>query len=478
MANNNLHVDPDRVRRYSINQKLFEGSHFDAFQIKDPDGRFKGEYGRLRYVAVNFAGMLSKLSADTLFGYEEYPSITFSDDAAEKWYNSLDEDCGISTQVYESALENSFRGDAVWRFRWEDGQLFFEDVNPAIWQPVYDAGNVRKAPKAHLLRWLSTESLWVDSSGKQIPVWIEEKHTIGAIDTTAYLATENGIRLKELSPEEVTYLGYIPHVDTGIDAMTIIHIPNWRVNTSIFGIDDYRDVIQLIFAINNRITKIDNVLDRHGDPILAVPEGVIGKDGKVQKSAFGVVEIESGEGLDKPEYIVWDAKLESSFAEIEHLTEHLFITSETSPAAFGLDKQGQAESGRALKFKLLRTLAKKHRKQLYYDAALKQMIVTAQKLAKALNLKTSEGLGVSWEVIKPQIEWSDGIINDETEIMDLEERKLNAGLTSRVESLMRSEGISRKQAEDRIAEVDAESAKKVPVFNANPVSTVVVPPKA
>ena len=64
----------------------------------------------------------------------------------------------------------------------------------------------------------------------------------------------------------------------------------------------------------------------------------------------------------------------------------LFLFSETSPSAYGLDKGGVAESGRALKFRLLRTIAKKHRKQLYYDDGLKELLTTAQEFAKANGL--------------------------------------------------------------------------------------------
>ena len=71
-------------------------------------------------------------------------------------------------------------------------------------------------------------------------------------------------------------------------------------------------------------------------------------------------------------------------------------------------------------------------------------------MAEKANGLTCGGLKVDEKPEMPQIEWKDGIINDETELMDIEERKLNAGLTSKVESLMRMEGINRKQAEARI----------------------------
>jgi len=63
---------------------------------------------------------------------------------------------------------------------------------------------------------------------------------------------------------------------------------------------------------------------------------------------------EMDEAGNKPEYIVWNANLDSAMKEIDKMVEFLFMFSETSPDALGLGKGGQAESGRALKMKLLR----------------------------------------------------------------------------------------------------------------------------
>jgi hypothetical protein len=129
-----------------------------------------------------------------------------------------------------------------------------------------------------------------------------------------------------------------------------------------WGISDYEDLVDLFFAINNRLSRNEHILDKHGDPILAVPQGVLDGSGNVSRQNLGMIELPShpmnGE-VSKPEYIVWDSKLESSFAQIDVLLEQLWISSEMSPTLFGLTKYGVAESGRALKYKLLRTLSSK-----------------------------------------------------------------------------------------------------------------------
>lgn len=463
----NAYCDKSRVDKYKRNEQLFLGDHLKAFNTTAGDNLMKKEMQGLRYVAVNFAGMLSRLSADMLFGFEEYPRISFKSEKHNEWYEKFDFTNNLSTQMYESAQENSYRGDAIFRLRSEDGKLIIEDLNPESWTPLYDKGNVRKAPIGHVLQWETSNFALADEKGKQYRIMVQETHTVGKIETCAFVINDKLETQIKLSDEQLKLLRYVPLVETNIDDMLLFHVPNGRINSGYFGLDDYHDLLPLMFAINNRMTKIDNVLDKHGDPILAVPEGVLDENGNVNKQAYGLIEIASGEGTTKPEYIVWDAKLESTFTMIEKLMEFLFMTSETSPSAFGLDKAGQAESGRALKFKMLRTLAKKHRKQAYYDAVMKRMIFVAQKFAKANGL-TCDGVKVVDEPEIPQIEWKDGIINDETEIMDIEERKLQSGLTSRVETLMRMEGITRKQAEARIKEAQDEEAEYQPKFKVNP----------
>jgi hypothetical protein len=209
-----------------------------------------------------------------------------------------------------------------------------------------------------------------------------------------------------------------------------------------------------MFALNNRMTKIDNILDKHSDPILAVPEGVLDEQGNVKKEAFGMIEVKGDK--DKPEYIVWNASLEVAFKEIDKLVEFMFMFSETSPDVLGLG-QGQAESGRALKMRLLRTLAKRNRKQLYYDQALKEVLYICQLLSKAKGY-TVNGKKVTDIPVIPQIKWADGIVNDPIEDTTVETMKVELGLTSKKRSIMKLEGVEEAEAEAIIEDIDNEKA--------------------
>lgn len=450
-------TEATRIDSYKSNEKIFLGEHFDAFTLKSSE--FAKDYSRLKYVVCNFGGLLSKLAADMLF--QEFPTLSLGKDGDNDWLDEVMRDNKFKTQAYESALEGSYRGDAVFRLRSEDGKLIIEDINPACYFPKVNPNNMRAEPEYKDLAW--RVSLGAKKQGLYV-----ERHYKGRIENILYELDTNGeikakLNFKEYYPDTAEV------IDTGVpDAFLVVHIPNYKINTRHFGISDYYDLLSLFFAINNRVTKIDNILDKHGDPILAVPDGFLDEDGKVRREAFGIVEVDTNEKQMIPQYIVWDAKLESAFSEIEKLIDFLFMFSETSPSAVGMGKDGAAESGRALKFKLLRTIAKKNRKQLYYDDGFKELFYTAQLFAKANNLTTKNGTKLTKEVQKLDIEWADGVINDMQEVIDYETQRIKAGLTSKVDAIQRLDGVSEDEAKERLTEIEAEKKASEPTFSATP----------
>jgi len=453
-----LNEQKQRINKYKRYERIFTGDHWNAFNMASV---YKEEELKvIEYVVTNFGGLLSRVSADLLF--EEFPKIEAGNN--QEFIDAVIQGCGLKAQFYESALEGSFRGDALFRIRAKDNKLYIEDINPSNWIPNIDTTNIRKEPEAHTLAYIYQ----IPSIGKVRKVLHIEIHKKGFIINELYDIDDNGKVGGKLDINKYKeQLGIEETVETKTTNFLVTHVPNYRINTSYFGISDYNDIEPLAFALNNRITRVDQILNKHGDPILAVPSGVLDDEGRVARGSFGVVEIDSRESNGaKPEYIVWDAKLESAFLEIDKIVDFMFLIGDISPAILGIDKGGQAESGRALKFKLLRTIAKKHRKQLYYDTRIKDLLYTAQEFASANKLEVK---GVKSKSPEPvTIEWQDGIINDAIEQLEVEERRLDNDLTSPIDSIMRIDGVSRKEAEQTHKEALESRKNKIPTFNAQP----------
>lgn len=449
-----------RLNAYSKYDKLFDGKHFEAFSIEINSLQYTQNYAKLKYVAVNFAGLISKVSADMLAG--EPIQISGSSKEQTAWLQGLVFDNKLNTQLYESALKNSARGDAVFKIRSGPkapgdtvSTVFIEDINPSIYFPKVNAGNWRAAPEYEELAWHLTIG-----GTEYIRI---ERHFPGKIQNELWEYRDKALYRKAplalLGEEDLQ-----EEQDTGIDRSLLVHVPNWRAGDW-SGISDYHDIEALMFALNNRMTKNENILDKHSDPILALPEGVLDENGNVRKDKlqlFTIPDNEMGSKPAKPEYITWNASLENSFSQIDRLVEFLYMTSETSPAVFGMDKNGAAESGRALKLRLMRTIAKINRKKLYYDQGLKEAIYVAQLLAKEHGYEVmGKKLPGAPEV--PSITWADGLPIDDQELIENTDKRLTNGTESKTDAIMRLDNLDRDEAEQKVKRITEENGVPVPV---------------
>lgn len=454
--------DEKRLRKYRYHELLFDGDHYNAFDKKIDDPRFSTAYNKIRWVQVNFAGLISRICADMLFG--ERITLKMPEDGDEEFVNEVWSENSMDAQIYESALQNSFRGDAVFKLRLElqpgsknKYKLIIEDTNPKVFFPVYNSYNTRGEPDKIVLGW---ELKIAGSKKEYIQKEIHEKGKI----TNEIWELENQKLIRKIDWEEV-YPDEEEVVETKIDEFMVVHIPNWRTSTSPFGYSDYNDLDSLFFAINNRMSKIDNILDTHSDPFLMVPEGVIDENGKVKKDGR-VIEVRDGEN-GKPEYIVWDASLENAFKEVEKLIEMVMMIGEVSPDALGFGK-GMSDSGRALKYKLLRLLAKINRKKLYYHIGIQKVLLVAQKLAEKWSIEVN-GITFKGKPVKPDIDWADGLPNNYDEQVKTEVEAISGQITSMKRAIQRVYGIDEQEAETILKEIEEEQPTiEMPVMSNNP----------
>ena len=445
-----------RLERYKYNDLLFEGRHFDAFSVKIKDPRYNRDYYALKYIVGNFAGLISKVCADMLFGE---PASFSVDKGDQGWLEDLIFENQLHTQNYESALANSRHGDAVFKIRSgllnpgdKDMTVIIEDISPQIYFPVLNSSNIRERPRQQELCWK------VSISGKEY--LRKEIHEPGLIRNELWLLDGDKVTVEvDIKLFDSTLL---PTQKTNIERSLVVHVPNWRDGSRYFGYDDYSDLNSLFYGLNNRMTKTENILDKHSDPILALPEGVLDEEGNVKKEAFNMFEIPTGVGANpaKPEYITWNASLESSFKQIDKITELLYQFSETSPDVFGMG-DNKAESGKALKLRMMRTIAKVSRKKLYYSHALKEVLFVAQEFARANKLKVRGNL-IKKESIIPEIVWSDGLPIDDRETLENEQLRLEAGLTTLQDSLIRLDGLDEETAKKKVIEIQSENTVSIP----------------
>jgi Phage portal protein, SPP1 Gp6-like. len=453
--------DIDRLAKYDTYERLFMGDHRTAFRSKleQYDPQFSGLDPKVRYVILPYPRIMSTISADLLF--EEQPKILLENKTNQDFVDKLFYENSLWTTLYEEAVVSSYKGDSVMRILAVDGQIRIDTVKPDVYFPVYNDNNVKAPVKEHVLAYRQT----IDER----EYLVVETYRVGEIETRVYEFKQNTIG-GEYSSMDILGIEPIVKTNLGEGYSLIHHIKNRGMSGKFWGISDYEDLVDLFFAINNRLSRNEHILDKHGDPILAVPQGVLDGSGNVSRQNLGMIELPShpmnGE-VSKPEYIVWDSKLESSFAQIDVLLEQLWISSQMSPTLFGLTKYGVAESGRALKYKLLRTLSLKHRKQMYWDNGIKSLIESAIEFARNNQLQADDKRPAQTEV--PTILWQDGIIMDELEILENEKGKLDYELTTKEDAIANVEGITRDEAVDKLNRIQQELDAK---NKANPFSII------
>lgn len=459
-------ADKARLEKYLHYDKLYAGEHFDAFSIKAEDG-FNTVYARLRYVVANFAGLSSRVLADMLFG--ETITVDVKDQELQNFIDGLQEQNQLFNQLYESELVNSRKGDDVFKLRIgprnptipdSPSEIIIEQIGPDYYFPQFSNKSSRGMSDQDVI---VTQFEQNDATtGKNTCYIHKEIHTPGLIQHEVYVYDkQQGKIVKQMT--DTTAFGFPEQEETGVNRSLIFHIPNVRDGNQFWGTSDYRDLESLFFALNNRITKTDNILDKHSDPILAVPPGVLDEEGNVRKEKLGMFEVDNeNPGFNKPEYVVWNANLDSAMKEIDKLVEFLFMFSEIAPATMGADggTGGQAESGRALKFKLLATIRKRNRKKRYYDQAIKDMLVTAMELSKFHRVPVNDIIAQSTE--RPTIDWGTGLIPDETEEIDNATKRIDAGLSSRADEIAKLDGKTPDEAQKKVKEIDKEAAQDPP----------------
>lgn len=400
-----------RVEGYVKAEKLLDvEEHMTLFQVQDPDTQKS-------YIPFDLAGMLARLMRHYTFspGFRVRP-IEQTEEAARN-IDRIMENSDAITLFREVAESLPALGDAVIRIDLTDPETVGSDeekmqahmryVKP---HQVHVKRNVLDGQKVEevTLAWMFAPS-WLGLPEDDRYIVLQETHIPGSFWFTC--SWWDGEHLVEGPPLQEVFPTLEPGVHkTGIDEIPMVFIPNNRKAGSFWGRSEFPRISPIIEALEKRMAQLDEVLDKHARPKLIVGPGTLDENGKLQLEDFDIIEVESSI-LDKavmPEYLTWDMQIEAIKHQIEKLEEYFFILTETSPASFGLERDGsQVESARALRFKAHRTINKVEDLRDPFGDAIRKMLRIAQKLEVSADY--------DYEVSRVKLEWPDPIIEDDTQ---------------------------------------------------------------
>lgn len=449
-----------RIRKYRENKLLFEGKHWELFR------KYNLAKNSKLYVSVNLAGIICKKSADFLIGDGVRVSAGKEDNSPEqKALDRIKEENDLDILFYESALANSYRGDSFFKIRYgqEYGGMYPPefDVPRTIIEPV-SAEYVFPETAPHNKNLITAYHIAIPIrlDGAEAPQdsdWVlnVESHYAGKI---VYNQFELRVMVTDTDGTPLEWkignqIGNTQVVETGVPIPLVVHVPNYAVDDTWEGLDDLSELKPLFDELNNRLTQVASILDKHSEPAIAVPMGILTEDehGRPMFNVANSKVFELDEKDKVPQYITWNGQLNEAYQEIDRLVEMILVTAEIPAVALGKGDSGTSgSSGLSIRFRLNSLLAKIKRKRKYYEKALKKLFLIAQHLEHAVGI-------ADYEITTPKLIFTDGLEKDEMELANIMAIRTGGAITmSQKRAIMLLDGLTEEQAEAEIKRIQEE----------------------
>ena len=164
----------------------------------------------------------------------------------------------------------------------------------------------------------------------------------------------------------------------------IIALNDVQRNDDVIGTSEYQDIDGYIQELHRRESAVSEALDRHVNPHLAVPEGVLRIDehGNVLLSADGEA-ISVPDGAQTPEYIVWEPDMGAHENAMERALERIQRMTGIAPVLAQFKESSiNTPSGSALRRMAMITVSKIRTIRSKLDIAMRQVIGDNMEVAR------------------------------------------------------------------------------------------------
>ena len=387
--------DKDRLDVYNFAREQFELTPEDQIRAIVPDGLLRfGEYKDFVHSTklLGYPRLLTLKTVDMLIGQPPLIAAQDNEPMTEK-IRDVRGTSRLNNALKLALIDYSRFGVALLRvFKDAKGKAAITAWNPNDWTPVFYADGTNRI-HYNVIGWFH---------GKH-----NEKLTLQIHDT------ENGSYEERVCTVDSS--GNIKEINSSRKynrtggKQLLFAIVNTPTTTNPLGTNDYEIINGLLQKAIQRLQAILRVLDEHADPSMTGPHSMLSRseDGELvfKTSKYYAV----GNDEQKPEYLVWEANLDSSFRAFEELCKQIFTLSEIGEAFLGSSSGvGNVVSGTAMRFKMISPLEKARRINNELTEPLKEIISTL--------------LSIEHEEIDPKdvsITWRDSLPKDPREVAEL-----------------------------------------------------------
>ena len=404
------------------------------------------------YYDANYWQDLVEKTQELVYG--DPPEYTASTDEQTAVLKETVEKTKFQAKVSEGLSDFVALGDWVTKIEQTENGYSFTNVNPAMWYPIVSIENVKEI-KAHVLAWIVPVN--VEKKRYELHVQYHEKgkytnlaYAVDNYEKDAYYKDAGtGQRINcplatigKLLEESATNFT-LGEKKTGLDDFAIIASANNPRTRSVYGASDFDKITESAMEYNVRMTLKNAVLDKHSAPIMYGPQ--LAGDGEDVGNY-----IEVPQGGTTPNYLVWDASMQSVENTINKAQEDIANLSGLG-SLLSSKTFGESQGYDALMIKLAPALMK---------TAKKRAIIT-EHLKKLLSL-LSKGYGAQIPESDISIGWKDGIPATETVRADIAQKHLATGW-SMYDVLTRDYGWTAEEAEVAI-ERKREESPSIPTY--------------
>lgn len=382
--------EKDRIDTYIQNELFFLSKHKKVWGAKfqELSAKLKKKNHSVDTV-LNYHQLLSKKTADFVCG--ESPKIETEGETDElmAMLNKL----VFFRMLYEGFIDVSRAGNGIVKFVGNE----VTEVNPRYWFPIVDIMNLKR-----IINNVVAYPTDTDSDGKPRKLYVEI-HSVGNFESRWYSFSADTSTIGAM-------IGKPSTTQTGLDISAVQVLSNLTHSGSIYGLDDYNIVNNIIAKIVWRLHCADTILDKHSEPSMTGPRSALQQDTKTGMWFVPIGNYFQRETKDDPDfsYVTWDGNLESNFKELELLLNQLYILSEMGQAFADAGGDTNDSSGTALKLRMVSPRIKAQRLVSINEATVKTIIYN---LAKLNNINVKE------DTLK--IYWCDGLPVDEVEQMNM-----------------------------------------------------------
>lgn len=375
------------------------------------------------HIHVPVAGDLASVSGALLFGEEpkiriaeahDSKSVDASAKATEDRLQEILNEGGAYNRLVEAAETAAAMGGVYLRPVWD------EDLAP---YPMIAVTQVDQAVPTFKFGVLQAVTFWrtVEENGNIITRHLERHETVPGSNAVILHAiyqgnkTQLGVRLSDETLFALT--GLEPVVDLPFEDLDVQYIPNMRPNrlwrASPLGLSDYSGSETMLDAIDETYASLMRDI-RLAKARIVVPREYLDEGGNfdLDHEIYTPVDMEPGateQGARSMLAHQFEIRHAEHIAVILELVERTVSNAGYSPQSFGLQIEGRAESGTALRIRENKTFLTQKRKSHWWGPAL-------STLAEHLLLIDIHVFGSPVEPFRPTAELSDSITNDPVEM--------------------------------------------------------------